>query len=237
MVNLYCKIYRGSSYDSSTLIRPEWIQKRLVDTFDYFRNNTSAEGEAIRRYILIQIGSSKIDGFSYKKEIDLLISKNVSSYILNPWILQLLETGQSSPDEIVTLYRGIKRSEGYIELKIACLEAMYKTHGVVPPDDIIKEVVGSSPINLKRSVVRILTSQLRRDRAFLAGEKNNVKEREEKAEKTEAKCLLFASCADSVIASELVENLSVKNLPWILPSVSNFQHTQKRAQYRINRGY
>lgn len=178
--------------------------------------------------------------FDYLGEIDKFISNNVPQNIVNLWIESSLEYLDLNEEYISKIYSKVKRCQGSTEIKSKIL--LLAINKNILPEKEIRSIAESSPINLKRQVLTALVACKRRSsyKNNNIGSIRNDVDREKfnlnLSKKSEELMMKFSSTKDSKILSELIDNLSFKNIPWILPIVSPYPFLTKKAQARINRG-
>lgn len=145
------------------------------------------------------------------------------------------ETGLSMSDDpqfFEFAYFSIKRAPGSTELKKQVIRHASEKKAL--STKIIESIAKSSPITLKRSIVKELCSELwviKRglnsvDRNIFRGHLS-VEEAEEKkssfketVDEIQEKLILFAPVVDREIQRSLVENVCKENLVWLVPAVS-----------------
>lgn len=182
-----------------------------------------------------------IDGnFDYLGEIDKFIKNNISQDIINLWIEASLERLNINEEYISKLFSKVKRSQGSSDLKSKILTFAIDRN--IIPEKEIKSIAESSPINLKRQVVVALANCKRRSDYIVTGARTKKEEDDRENyvlslnKKSEELMMKFSSTKDSNILNILADNISSKNLPWILPLVSSYPYIVKKVQSRINRG-
>lgn len=132
------------------------------------------------------------------------------------------------------LFSKVKREVGSTDTKVSIVEAAFSRGAL--SDVIIRKVAKSSPKKLKRTVVSLLSESLQGERRSLDREANQEKiaARQKIVDKIEARVMLFVSCDDNEIVSNLIDSLSEDNLPWLMPSASKHPWLSRRLQQKID---
>lgn len=149
----------------------------------------------------------------------------------NYWLHQYMNTLDSSNEqEFEDLYLSIKRAPGATDVRRVILNAALQKEAL--SEKILKKIVKSAPITLRRSIVRSLSDQKsscqhilyykhESRRQWSRYSKEDFEAAEEKAAKLESKLILFAPVQDVRIQSDLIKSLEKENLVWIVPAVSS----------------
>lgn len=229
----------SSDYATSFL---KSLDKSLFDS-------TELEANLIRQKIVPQIYSN----YDYKSEILRLQELECSDAIVNGWI-NIASLNSNSDDLYEFLLSRVKRAPGSTEVKTGILARAFERNIIC--EDYIKQIAASSPINLKRTAVdgliRTMSSLDYEISSIKYGygyrysstpvkeltsvEKEKLLSHEAKREKAESLALLFASVEDRSITRNLAAQVSIKNLPWVLPAAAKFPWIVKEIQRRIDRG-
>ena len=131
------------------------------------------------------------------------------------------------------LYSKVKREVGSTDTKIEIVRAAFQNSAL--SNSIVAKIAKSSPKSLKRAVVDMLSDSLSRSKRSLDRCDGALKEYyQEIVDKTESRVMLFVSCDDSEVVSNLIDCLSKDNLPWLMPSASKHPWLSRRLQQKID---
>ena len=159
------------------------------------------------------------------------LSDNQTGDAYRYWLDRYLTTLDSSNEqEFERLYLSIKRAKGATEIRRDILNAALRNEAL--SEKILKKIIKSSPITLRRSIVRSLADEKRScqnilyyqdesRRNWVGYSDEDFKAAKEKAAKVESKLILFAPVQDSRIQGYLIDVLDKENLVWIVPAVSS----------------
>lgn len=236
LLTVLSNISNYGCYYSLFLLSKEFSIKKLKEIEVLLAKDESIDSN-IERIRVIKAINEKFD---YLGEIDRLVESNASQDVINLWIESSLGYLNLNENSFSKLYSKVKRSSGSCDLKSKILSLAIDKNILLEKE--IKGVAESSPINLKRKVVYALATCKQRSEYI----KSEIRIKREDADrekyvldlntKSEELMMKFSSTKDSSILNVLVENISSKNLPWILPLVSSYPYLVKKAQKRINRG-
>jgi len=229
----------SESYASSFL---KSLDKSLFDSKEL-------EANLIRQKIIPQIYLN----YDYKAEILRLQETGCSDAIVNGWI-NVASLHSNSDDLYEFLLSRVKRAPGSTEVKTSILVKAFEKNIIC--EEYIKQIAESSPINLRRTAVDGLTKIMSSldyeistikygygyrysptsKRDLGQSEKAKLLGLESKREKVEALALLFAHIEDRSITRNLAVQVSIKNLPWVLPTAAKFPWVVSEIQRRIDKG-
>jgi hypothetical protein len=207
------------------------------------------EANLLRQKIVPQIYLN----YDYKAEILRLQETECSDAIVNGWI-NVASLHSNSDDLYEFLLSRVKRAPGSTEVKTAILTKAFERNVIC--EEYIRQIAESSPINLRRAavdgLVRIMSSldyeistirygygyhySFASTRNIDQSEKARLLELESKRERAESLALLFAHVEDRSITRNLAVQVSIKNLPWVLPAAAKFPWIVKEIQRRIDKG-
>lgn len=173
------------------------------------------------------------------------LSDNQTGDVYRYWLDRYMRTLDSSNEqEFESLYLSIKRAPGATEVRRDILNAALQNEAL--SEKILKKIVKSSPITLRRNIVkslsdkkkscqRILYYQDESKRNWPMYSEEDFKAAKEEADKVESKLILFAPVQDLNIQANLIDVLDKENLVWIVPAVSSLgrSHLSARLQIRM----
>lgn len=223
-----------SSINHDFLFSKEFSKTTLAFLSDHLYTVDHLDSDNLRRKIIPAI----YPNFDYKSEIIKLQENNATQEILINWIS--LASEKSNDEDLYNfLLSSIKRAPGSTELKVGILSKAFDKEVIC--EEVIKKIANSAPISLKRVVTQGLCNLSNRLRGKLTpwykppteAEKLNINN---KIDKAEALAMLFAATEDRQVIGSLSEGLSIKNLPWILPTASKFPWLVRNIQRRIDKG-
>lgn len=231
LVTILINCRNSHSYGNTLAFSTDFSNQKLSQIEAILLNNEDDDSDQIRRSIIPAI----YPNFDYKSEILRLSEVGRTQSIINSWIE--LAASHSKDEELFEfLLSNIKRAEGATELKVNILSKAFINDVIC--ENYIKKIAVSAPISLKRTVVgglcqamRSWQSQYRYSRHSL----ENEAQLKEKLDRVENLAMLFACLNDRQILRDLGSNLSIKNLPWILPAAANHPWIVKEIQRRIDR--
>lgn len=230
LINCYTR-NASSVYGSHLLLSPDFSSQKLKQIESMLLNNEDDDSDQIRRIIVPVL----YPNYDYKQEITRLSELGRSQLTINNWIE--LASNRSKDEELFEfLLSNIKRVEGATELKVNLLNKAFDNEVIC--EKYIKKIAVSAPISLKRAVVNGLCQVLgscRSDYRLYNLTEEGKFQLQEKVDKIENLAMMFASLDDSFIIKQLGYNLSVKNLPWVLPAAAKHPWIVQEIQRRIDR--
>ena len=141
-------------------------------------------------------------------------SPNRAPYDL--WLKEGLKNSLSE-DFFNYAFFSVKRAPGSTDIKREIIFAAME-RGCLS-DSIVNKVVKSSPITLKRAIVKALSNELQ---TLKWGKKDPPAQKI--MDKVESAIILFAPVQDMEIQDYLVETVSDDNLVWLVPAISMLGH-------------
>lgn len=142
------------------------------------------------------------------------------------------------------IYFDIKRAPGSTSERRAVLTAALNNNAL--SDKIIMKIAKSSPISMKRLVVKGLAQkkwdlngiyEREKSRSHFEVDEKSLEIKKDKVDKLEAKLMLFAPVVDSDVQQSLLGSVRSENLVWIIPSVSQIGNSwlSRDLERRLNK--
>jgi hypothetical protein len=127
------------------------------------------------------------------------------------------------------MWDSIARGKGSIDIRLEVLKSSINND--VFSEKILNHCAKRGTKRMKRMAVDLLGDSLYSIRRY----SHINSEKEEEAAFLEEKMLLFATTDDATVVEHLVEHLSADNLPWVMPSASNFPWLLRKINRKIER--
>jgi len=126
------------------------------------------------------------------------------------------------------MWDSISRGKGSVEKRLEILKQSLKNE--VYSEKILNHCAKRGTKRIKRLAVELLGDSLYSLRRY-----SNEDDEDALANFIEEKMLLFAGTDDASIVETLVEHISAKNLPWVMPSAANFPWLLRKINRKIER--
>ena len=128
------------------------------------------------------------------------------------------------------MWESITRGKGSIDKRLGILKNSVNNN--VYSEKILNHCAKRGTKRMKRLAVELLGDSLYTSRRYSV---NSIGEEDEESKFLEEKMLLFATTDDAAVVETLVEHLSAENLPWVMPSASNFPWLLRKINRKIER--
>ena len=131
------------------------------------------------------------------------------------------------------IWDGITREKGAVDRRLAVIKAALENDAL--SDKILNHCAKRGTKRMKRLVVNTLSDYINNVRRYRRSDDELLEREKELVAKYEERALLFATTDDSSVVDNLIDCLSVDNLPWVMPSASQFPWLLRKLNRVIER--
>jgi len=201
-----------------------FVNNRLLKMEEYLKNSTSVSDQKIRLLCINNLYTN----YDYLSEIERMSKISTLKQVTNS-LIEKINISFLNKDDRSKLLELVQNVPGATDLKADLLSRSFDL-GIIH-ENFIEKISKSAPIKLKRTACAGLSSQIRQYKYRIR--ENEIKEKLDHLEKM---LMMFSSETDYYILHNMIESVSVNNLPWIMPSAAKHPQIVKRINRRIESG-